>query len=497
MSAFDELAPQTPPEPKVLAGRLEETSLVSLIQRLHAEGASGQLELARGALRLREGRVVAARLDQGGQSFGGEKAFHRLARERLGRYRLEIGEEPASSEDDPASTDAVTVDTAELLVGALEDSVTAYPAEGARLRLIPREPEPDSEPDPAGEDGPRGLLLDMLRRYDTVGAVLDACELPDLTLLRTLLQLRRQKALELLPPLPPVAVTTDPAADLPAEESLRLGLTPLPRGLCLGDDLVMDDGRLSARQVFECLEASGAEGWSRPLSPSARDSLALRQRRGCPVVLLVPGDAPFDPAEDEGGELTRVATGQLGPGLGLLTLMAARMAHRGDRQRVIGRRMHRFSQRLETLVGVEDPAFVHSHSRPAASDDPESRDRRDQVRETWAGRRPLLSLEQGRLGSVDRDGGELPRRLARCLEGRLEADRPVMLLTSHADDEEEAVVQLEAELVRRFRVLELVRARMRPTSALKAGPGGLAVAAFQPSEIEWQVIRPLEDLAPL
>ena len=465
-----------------LVGDLAQMPLIELLRGLAAARTSGRLDLRGGSLLLHGGEVVAA----ASGPVRGLKAFCRLGRLHEGPVRFVPGDFPARREIEEG-LDA-------LVLAAIEDSLGEFP--DPRLNL-------EVEIGPAFFSTPftplQQRILSAAQRGATLRQILDGLADRDGDIVQEVLRLE-EKGL-LVRREPGVQIVTDSTSDLPSDLAAAHGIAVVPLTVDLGGRTYHDRVDLQPGQFYVLLERTKTHPASNP--PAAAE---LAQRygeflaRGHDVVSLhlsarlsktfehaaAGAAAALAAREGAAGPPPTVAvvdTGQVGLGLGLLALFAGRMAARNETAAAIRRRLQAMAPRIQTLFVVDTLAYLARGGRIG---------RAQALVGGLLGIKPILGVVDGEVTAVDRvRGGRATHpRILEILKARLDPARPIVAGVCHGNAPAWAD-GLERLLRDAFQVSELIQAEVGPAVGTHAGPGVVAVFAFQPEEEEIGLIAPL------
>jgi len=468
---------------------LSATPLFDLLPMLQKVILAGRVVLREGEMVLSEGQVLAARSGRA----RGVKAFCRLARVEGGTARILLG--PAGVEMD------IGKDLLSLMALAMEDqhrteeAKADLPGFGCRVRV---------------EMGPaffatqftstQQALLAAAGNRPSIWQLLDAVDAPDGDVLGALLQLKERGFLEFDEAEGAVVVVTDSAADLSAGMAKGHAIQVVPVSLVLGDAIFKDGLDTTAAKVFDAQAAR--KGAPPRTSPPSRgefstafrsllaraDVVAIHTSEGLSQTVVHARAAADEVREEvttirsDGGlaSLEVVDSGKVSIGLGLVALFAARMAHRGLPAREIAERIRVMADRVHVLFCLDDLDIVTRGGRLA------------QGPGVMGGLLPVLGVVHGELGVVDRVRGSkrLLPRMVEILKGLIDPERAVVvgMLQGRAATEASALRKLVEE---NLQVSELVDGELSAATAAHCGPGAVALAVFQPSAEESELIASL------
>lgn len=471
-----------------LVGDFSLTPVLEVMRGLGRSLASGRVLLEGGEVVLERGEVIAASAG----AARGVKAFCRVGARRQGPFRVVLGR--------PGVHREIARDLKSLVIEAIEDRVAEPPDPRARLEV---------------GSGPSALatglsalgrqVLAEARERPTVAALLDRLPATDGEILRELSRLEELGALAVREPEVGVRVVTDSTADLPARLAREHGIRVVPLTVRFGERAFRDGVDLEPREFYELLEQGSDHPVSSPPTPGELLQLYRELVPDRDVVSLHISSAlseTFNHArraseagarelrqgreERHGGAppvLEVVDSRQVSLGLGLLALLAARMAHRGVAAAEIARRLRTMGDRVQVLFVVDTLEYLARGGRIGKA-------------RAWVGSllgiKPILGVAHGEVVPVDRvRGGRAahPRILALFRE-RLEPGRPVLAAVAHAKapvwaDRLRGLLEAELE------VREMLVGEMGPVVGTHAGPGTVGAALFQPTDEELELVGPL------
>lgn len=472
---------------EVLVGDLALEPPLELVRALHRAAFTGRVSFDDGEIGFDRGHVVAA---SAGASRG-VKAFCRLGRRTEGVFRVCPEKAPARHDVDE-EVDA-------LVIRAVEDaSVGELPPPRARLRIELGPGFFSSRFSPLQQD-----ILTAAQQGIEVGALLDLFAETDGTVLGSLLELKEGGFVALEEPGARVTIVTDSTSDLPRELVRSAGIEVLPLPILFGETRYLDGVDLRPRGFYELLEQSAVPPTTEPLEQE-RLTHAYRRLLGQRDVVSVhlsaklsrtlahaeaaaTGELEELPRRRVDGapvELELVDSESVSLGLGLLVMMAARMAHRGLGASAIAERLVGMRRRVHVVFVVDTLEFLARGGRIGKA-------------RAWVGQllgiKPILGIRDGEVVPVDRvRGGRAAHpRIIELLVERVDPAFPVIAAVAHARAPVWAD-RLRSLLEESFRVQELVMTEIGPVVGAHGGPGTVGAVLFQPNAQEAPLVAPLD-----
>lgn len=467
-----------------LVGSIAQIPFLEVAQRLAAATFSGRLELSQDDwLAFDGGRPLAARA---GKAVG-VKAFCRLAQHLEGSLEVRPGKV-----DHPANLD-LSLDA--LVQRAFSDNLASPVDPAARLRLELGPNFFEQEFSPLEKQ-----LLTLAQKPCTVGTAFDALAATDGEISQQIGRLMQRGFLLLEKPTAPVRIVTDSTADLPADIARAAGISLVPLRVHFGAKVYRDRIDLQPRLFYELLQQSKDHPQSSP--PSAEDFGAVYQKllaQSDVVSLHISGTLSLTGANAAAAaEALRAASlgapgathhieivdsRQAGLGLGLLALIASRLAARGLDAATIAEKLRELAPRTFTFFGVDTLEFLVKGGRLSRT--------RGFVG-SMLGIKPILGLEAGAIVPIEnvRGGRAIQPKLLELLAARVDAQKPIHAAILHAAAPVWAD-RLRKLLLERFRCAEVLVGEIGPVVGTHAGPGAVGVAALQPSAEELPLFAPL------
>jgi DegV family protein with EDD domain len=476
-----------------LVGDLEALPLYELLPLLQAAAVTGHVLAGDGELFLEEGEVTAARAD----AQCGAKAFARLARTAAGRFRVMLGSPTVPRElfNDVLSLMALAMEDQH----RYEDARDRLPSLSSRVRLVTRADDPGSTLSPDQQS-----VVEHARAGRTLSSVLDRTGALDGTAMADAGRLHELGILEFDAPEVNVRIVTDSTADLPLELVKRHQIHIVPLSVTSGRDVYEDGVDLSPEAFYKLLESR--EGAHLGIGPPTKGDFLARYRmlveRSDVVSVHLSGRVSETvvnarAAAEEGMEEFRRLRGdgtaafevfdsmQIGAGLALLVLMAARMALRKLQAHEIRAHLERMRSRVHLLFVADKLQYLCAGGHLGKS-------------QAWLqgmlGFKPILGLEDGEVVLVDRvrRAHAAHPRVVELFKQRVDPARPSLAGIGHAGCPVQAV-RLRNLLQDSFTVSELIESETGPVVGTQLGPGCVAAAIFQPTEEERPLVAPVTD----
>ncbi|NDY94895.1 DegV family protein [Wenzhouxiangella limi] len=273
-----------------------------------------------------------------------------------------------------------------------------------------------------------------------------------------------------------VAIVTDSAADLPAEEVDRLGINVVPVRLNFGDEEFLDKLTITPTAFYQRLAASTtAPRTSQPPPGDFRRQFELLTSHGLEVLALQISSAvsgTFQAAKSagerfEGDAISVFDTLNGATGQGLMVLWAAEAAARGWERAAIIEHLTRTRAEFQTLCLVRDLSWGVRGGRIKPWMETVSRRLRLNL--------VLANTAEGKLGPR----GVLPgrrnavERFARFVLKKMDRDRVYRVIISHTDALEDARTLRDRLLTGHPKVDACWLEDASPAIGCHAGPGAL------------------------
>ena len=486
-----ELGLATDARAESLVGELGALPIFDLLPLLQRTVVTGRLLLGESEISLSEGGVVAARAGK----VTGDKALARIGRSATGTFRL--------LRVPPGVERSIEQDLLGLMARAMEDQ---HRWEEARAKL------PDLASRVVLKMGPaffsthftpgQQKILETLQGRPSVWEVVDLVAALDGEVLEELLKLQQMDFVAFEEPEFPVRVVTDSTADLSPEVAARHGIQVVPLAVIFGDEILRDGIDLTPGSFYKMLEARKdvhprtnppSKGEFRALYRSAAVryelvSLHLSEKLSQTVANARAAFAESQDALDaERGPgrpavVEIVDSMQVSSGLGLLAVLAARMAQRGLGAREIGARLESMRERVHLLFVVNTLDYLARGGRIGKA---------RAFMGGILGIKPILGVVGGEVAPIDRvRGGKAAQpRLIELIKERVDAERPVMITIAHATAPVWAD-RLVTLVKQTFPAAEIGMSEIGPVVGTHTGPGTVGAAVFQPNEDEINLLVP-------
>lgn len=462
-----------------LVGDLEVTPVIELLRALSQAGANGRIELRGGTITFDRGAVVAATAGPA----RGLKAFCRLSRLHDGPLRFVPGN-PGELPGGAASE--IVADIHSLILAAIEESLGELPDPRGTLEIDLKPTFFTTAFTPVQQQ-----ILSLAQRGTTLQQVLDAIPERDGEIVQELLHLEDLGLVVRRIPAAAAQIVTDSTADLPADVARAHGIAIVPLTVAFGKEIFRDRVDLQPGRFYNLLRERKEHPAS---SPPSRDDFAPRYREplalGNEVISLHISaklsktfeNAAAAAAAHPGG-VTVLDSGQVSLGLGLLALIAARLAARNEPAERIVLRLRDMAPRIHTLFVVDTLEFLARGGRIG------------KARALLGGLlriKPILGVTDGEIVPVDRvrGGRGVQPRLIELLHQRVDRRRPLLAGICHANAPAWAD-NLERLLRESFQIADLIQAEVGPVVGANVGPGAVGVMVFQPTDEELKWIAPL------
>lgn len=477
-----------------VVGDLQLQPLFELLPELQKLVVTGRLVMDEGEIAMHEGCVIAAAAG----AVRGRKAFARLGRVARGTFRLLVGP--------PGHVPEIDDDLLSLMAVAMEDHhrfhdlLDKLPDWQSRLKV---EMTPAFFSTHFSEADQQILQASQTGR--TISAVVDSAAGLDGEVLEGILGLVEKGFVRFEEPEIRVRVVTDSTADLPPELVRLNRIHVVPLSVIFGEDIYRDGVDITPGAFYKLLQTR-KDVHPRTNPPSRGEFLAdyrllaatsdlvsvhISERMSQTVVharqAVLDGAPELEERREDGSTpvLEVVDSGQVSAGLGLLALLAARMANKGLSAGEVRRRIDEMAPRFHLLFVVDTLEYLARGGRIGKA---------RALLGGLLGIKPILGIVNGEVAAVDRvRGGKAAHpRLVELFKQRVDADKPVMVGVAHAAAPLWAA-RLRSLLEQSFQILELLPGEIGPVVGTHAGPGAVGAVLFQPTEEELPLVAPLED----
>lgn len=475
-----------------LLGDLQLVPLFDLLPRLQKVIFTGRLLVEEGEVFLESGEVIGSRT----QTVRGVKAFARIGRIATGACRLLVGP--------PGIEREIKADLLSVMATAMEDqhrfndALSALPDWESRLRVEMGPAFFSTHFSPVQQG-----VLQAGQTSRSIRSLVDAVPFPDGEVLDELVRLRDLGFVAFEEPEVRVRVVTDSTADLPPEVARVNGIHVVPLSVIFGDEIYKDGVDLTPGGFYKMLEQK-KEVHPRTSPPSKGEFLAeyrlLAGKRDLVSIHISEKMSQTlvharEAAEEGSEELQRLRADsspltieivdslQVSTGLGLMSLLAARMAQRNLSAAEIRRRLEEMRERFHLLFVVDTLEYLARGGRIGKA---------RALLGGLLGIKPILGLVGGEVVPVDkvRGGKAAHPRVVELFKERVDASQPVIVGLGHAAAPVWAD-RLRSLLQQSFIVSEILDTEIGPVVGTHAGPGSVGAVMFQPTEEETPLVAPL------
>ncbi len=482
----------------VLYGDLTRVTVGELLNVLSKHLITGHVTLRVGVENVgfwvQDGEPVHAHWGQA----GGMKAFNRIAGLRGGGFVLEVGV--------PGEVER-TIDKplAELVSDAVdnrlqfEELLRKLPSLQSKVELSLGDAFFNTEFSPVEKE-----IFTQVQHSRNLGDLIDRVRVPDVEVARALLALREQNLLVFHEPEQILHVVTDSTADLPADVVRRLGITVVPLSVLFEQQVFKDGIDLHPDQFYRRLQSSPRlpttsppsrgefrEAYSRLVGTG--DIVSIHISSKLSETLKRAQDAVKESREEfaairkEAGlpgepEIRLVDSWFTSIGLGMIVVMAARMARRGVRPDELVARLTSIRKRGRLLFVVDTLDYLQKGGRIG---------RAQALLGTLLGIKPILHLDKGEVAPLDkvRGGRKAQPKLIELIRKGIDPERPIMVAVAHASAPKWGG-RLRELVQQNFKVLELLESEIGPIVGTHVGPGCVGAYVFQPEDDEIELLGP-------
>lgn len=483
----------------VLYGDLTRVTVGELLNVLSKHLITGHVNLRVGVENVgfwvQDGEPVHA---QWGRA-GGMKAFNRIAGLRGGGFVLEVGV--------PGVERTIDKPLAELVSDAVdhrlqfEELLRKLPSLESKVELNLGDAFFNTEFSPVEKE-----IFTQVQHARNLGDLIDRVSVTDLEVVRAVVALREQELLVLHEPEQLLHVVTDSTADLPSDVVRRYGITVVPLSVLFEQQVFKDGIDLHPDQFYKRLQSSPKlpttsppsrgefkEAYSRlvgtgdvvsiHISSKLSETLkraqdAVREGREELAAIRKQSDLPGDP------EIRLVDSWFTSIGLGMMVVMAARMARRGVPQDELVARLTSIRKRGRLLFVVDTLDYLQKGGRIG---------RAQALLGSLLGIKPILHLDKGEVAPLDkvRGGRKAQPKLIELIRKGIDPERPIMVAVAHASAPKWGS-RLRELIEQSFDVLELMEGEIGPIVGTHVGPGCVGAYVFQPEEEEIELLGPEE-----
>jgi DegV family protein with EDD domain len=445
---------------------------------------TGQILLAGGDIEVKDGEVVAARFGKA----SGLKGFCRLARVAQGSFKFVLG----------SSTSPRTIphDHLTLMAEAIEDQHRFLEAQAelgdlaCRLKVVMGPTFFSTAFTPAQQK-----VLECAQAGLSILATLDAVDALDGEAASALVGLLRRGFVELLPPEIKVRIVTDSTADLSREVTTREQIHVVPVSVFFGETLYKDGVDLTPGAFYKLVKEGKDEhphtkpptkGELQAAFAAVRgesDMIAIHVSEEMSGTVVNAREAAVAlVGEGGGGSIFVVDSRHVSAGLGLITVLAARMAKRGVSAPDIVRHVEAISARTRLVFAVDSLEYLARSGRIGKA---------GAFFGNLLGIKPILEMQEGRIVALDkaRGGRDIEAKVSALIRERVDAERPVFVAIGHAIAPV-WVERLRTQLTQSLKVVEILETEIGPGVGANVGPGTVGCAVFQPTDEELALLAP-------
>ncbi len=463
--------------------------LMPLLQR---SVVTGRVLFAGGEVALEGGEVIAARLGRA----RGVKAFARLGRVGHGTYRVLLGLPGAERE--------IREDLLTLMATAIEDQHTfseligQFPGMEARVQVVMGPGFFATQFTTAQQQ-----VLEASQDAPSLRELLDRVPFLDGQVLAELVRLKELGFVSFAEPELKVRVVTDSTCDLSPELAAEHRILVVPLTLFLGDKIHKDGVDITPREFYQRL-AREKDLHPRTNPPTPGEFLgAYRQLVEKSDVVSVHVSEKMSQTvvharqavKDNWDKLESLAAHRgvlqleivdsrtVGAALGMLALLAARMAFRGLAPAEIRQRLEDMRERVHMIFVVDTLEYLARGGRIGKA---------RALLGQMLGIKPILTVAEGEVAPLDkvRGGRAAHPRVIELFKKRVDPGQPVVVTIAHAQAPVWAD-RLKNLIGENFQVLELLECEIGPTVGTHVGPGTVGAVMFQPRVEEQPLIAPL------
>lgn len=274
---------------------------------------------------------------------------------------------------------------------------------------------------------------------------------------------------------PTFAVVTDSGADLPVEAARELNIRVVPLSIHFGDDTFLDGVTLDTESFYRRLmEARESPHTTQPSPGDFHKVYEALHQEGVRQVLSVHlssklsgtiQSATIAASEFEDMEIVPVDSLSASMGIGLLAIVAARMAREGRSLAETAARLEELRQRFKIFFAVDTLEYLARNGRIG---------RAQSLVGGLLNIKPVLSLAEGEVVPVERTRGK-NRALQEVVERTVAGlgDQPALLAVVHSMARSEAE-SLREQIAQRCKLEEVYTTLLGPTVGTHVGPGTVA-----------------------
>ncbi len=480
----------------VLYGDLTRIDIGDLLRVLQKFVISGHVLFSIGpgaGIWLKDGAVIAAHWS----GIRGRKAFNRVASLRGGSFVLNLETFEGEREIDTDLATLVSDAVEEKL--QLEDMFKALPSLNSHVSLK------------MGEDffsieftGVERKVLTGVEGAKNLADLIDRVPVEDLLVVRAIASLQERGILAIEEPERYTYIVTDSTSDLLPSFARRNHITVVPLSVLFGSQVFKDGVDLQPDQFYRRLAQSNRlPTTSPPTIGEFREAYTRLIGNGDIVSIHISqklSDTPkraSDAAKQGMSEFEKLreATGVAGSpmihvvdslqttiGLGLMVVLAQRMAEHGLTADEIVRRLEDHRKRYYLLFSVDTLEYLQKGGRIGKA---------QAMLGTLFGIKPILGLLNGEVGPVDkvRGGRNVIPKLVALFKQRVDPKRPVIVGVAHASAPKWGG-KLKDAIAKDFKVVEFLEGEIGPIVGTHVGPGTVGACMFQPTPEELEILGP-------
>lgn len=481
-----------------LYGDLTRISIGDLLRVLQKHVITGHVQLSLGpdtGLMIVDGNVVDAHWS----GVVGRKAFNRVAGLRGGSFRLIL--------EDETYERRIDVDLATLVSDAvdekfaLDEAFRRLPSLNSRVSVTMGQDFFATQFTPV-EQRVLGVAQNAKNLADLIDAVPDS----DLETVRAIESLGGRSILQFAEPEHRIHIVTDSTCDLHRSITRRHGITVVPLSVIFGFQVYKDGVDLMPDQFYGLLRDSDAFPKT---SPPGKGEFAEVYRSLVPggdivsihisshqsetyknaSIAASEGEEDFRTLRAEAGSMRRptirlVDTKVNSIGLGMLVVLASRMAHRGRSVDEIASTIEDISGRLQFLFVVNTLEYLRKGGRIGGG---------QALLGSILGIKPILGMSNGEVVAVDkvRGGRKAQPKIIELFKQKLPVDQPILAAVAHASAPKWAG-RMKDLLVETFQVQEFFESMIGPVVGAHVGPGCVGCVLFAPTPEEAELFKPLD-----
>ncbi|NOZ77666.1 MAG: DegV family EDD domain-containing protein [Acidobacteria bacterium] len=482
----------------VLYGDLTRIDIGDLLGVLQKFVISGHVLFSIGpeaGIWLKDGAVIASHWS----GIRGRKAFNRVASLRGGSFVLNLESFDGDREID--------VDLATLVNDAVEEKLEldelfrALPSLNSHVLLK------------MGEDffsteftGIERQVLTAVEGAKNLADLIDRVPAQDLAAVQAIASLHERGILKIEELERHTYIVTDSTSDLLPSFARRHHITVVPLSVLFGSQVFKDGVDLQPDQFYRRLvQENKLPTTSPPSIGEFKETYSRLVGNGDIVSIHISQKLSDTPkrARDavtqgrEEFEKLREATGvggkpvihvvdslQTTMGLGMMVILAERMAERGLTASEIVSRLEDHRKRYHLLFSVDTLEYLQKGGRIGKA---------QAMLGTLLGIKPILGLLNGEVGPVDkvRGGRNVIPKLISLFKQRVDPKRPVIVGVAHASAPKWGG-KLKDAIAKNFKVVEFMESEIGPIVGTHVGPGTVGACMFQPTPEELEILGPEE-----